>query len=83
MRFSERVVCAAGGVKDSLNGALKIALKKPGLGRRAVHALAAYPVLPLGRAHPRDKSATLLWGEMRDEQVRASLRQALYDLWKP
>lgn len=45
-------------------------------------ALLAYLALPLGRAHLRDKLAALLWGAMRDEQARASLRQALYELRK-
>src|SRR5215510_1758003 len=45
-------------------------------------ALLAYLALPLGRAHRREKLAALLWGAMRDEQARTSLRQALYDLRK-
>src|SRR5207247_8209561 len=34
--------------------------------------------LPLGRAHPRDKLATLLWSGIREESARASLRQTLF-----
>ena len=45
-------------------------------------ALLAYLALPAGRAHRRDKLAALLWGAMRSEQARTSLRQALYDLRK-
>jgi DNA-binding SARP family transcriptional activator/pimeloyl-ACP methyl ester carboxylesterase len=45
-------------------------------------ALLAYLALPPGQAHRRDKLAALLWGEMRDEQARTSLRQALYDIRK-
>jgi DNA-binding SARP family transcriptional activator len=45
-------------------------------------ALLAYLAVPPGHAHRRDKLAALLWGAMRDEQARASLRQALYDLRK-
>jgi DNA-binding SARP family transcriptional activator/pimeloyl-ACP methyl ester carboxylesterase len=45
-------------------------------------ALLAYLALPPGQAHRRDKLAALLWGAMRDEQARTSLRQALYDLRK-
>ena len=45
-------------------------------------ALLAYLAVPPGQAHRRDKLAALLWGAMRDEQARASLRQALYDLRK-
>jgi len=47
---------------------------------RKAQALMAYLALPPGRAHPRDKLATLLWGGMRDEQARNSLRQALFAL---
>jgi len=49
---------------------------------RKAQALLAYLALPLGRAHPRDKLAALLWGERGDEQARRSLRQALYDIRK-
>src|SRR5882672_7287203 len=45
-------------------------------------ALLAYLAVPPGHVHRRDKLAALLWGAMRDEQARASLRQALYDLRK-
>ena len=45
-------------------------------------ALLAYLAVPPGQAHRRDKLAALLWGAMRDEQARTSLRQALYDLRK-
>src|SRR5919201_958149 len=45
---------------------------------RKSQALLAYLALPLGRAHPRDKLAALLWGGIRDESARASLRQALF-----
>src|ERR671936_2259427 len=45
---------------------------------RKSQALLAYLALPAGRAHPRDKLAALLWGGIRDESARASLRQALF-----
>ncbi|PYN06912.1 MAG: alpha/beta hydrolase, partial [Candidatus Rokuibacteriota bacterium] len=45
---------------------------------RKSQALLAYLALPVGRAHPRDKLAALLWGGMREESARASLRQALF-----
>ncbi len=45
---------------------------------RKAQALLAYLALPLGRAHPRDKLAALLWGGIREESARASLRQALF-----
>jgi DNA-binding SARP family transcriptional activator len=44
---------------------------------RKAQALLAYLAMPLGQAHPRDKLAALLWGDMREPQARASLRQAL------
>jgi DNA-binding SARP family transcriptional activator/tetratricopeptide (TPR) repeat protein len=45
---------------------------------RKAQALLAYLALPLGRAHPRDKLAALLWGDIREESARASLRQVLF-----
>jgi DNA-binding SARP family transcriptional activator/pimeloyl-ACP methyl ester carboxylesterase len=45
-------------------------------------ALLAFLALSPGQPHRRDKLAALLWGAMRDEQARTSLRQALYDLRK-
>ena len=55
--------------------ALVIAIKKS-------QALLAYLALPLGQAHPRDKLAALLWGDMQEAQARAGLRQTLYTLRK-
>src|SRR2546425_10363075 len=49
---------------------------------RKSQALLAYLSLPLGRAHPRDKLAALLWGGIREESSRASLRQALFSIRK-
>jgi predicted ATPase/DNA-binding SARP family transcriptional activator len=40
-------------------------------------ALLAYLALPLGQSHPREKLATLLWGDMRHAQARGNLRNAL------
>src|SRR5262245_30588189 len=45
---------------------------------RKTQALLAYLALPLGQAHSRDKLAALLWGGIREESARASLRQALF-----
>jgi DNA-binding SARP family transcriptional activator/pimeloyl-ACP methyl ester carboxylesterase len=45
-------------------------------------ALLAYLAVRAGQPHRRDKLAALLWGAMREEQARTSLRQALYDLRK-
>jgi DNA-binding SARP family transcriptional activator len=44
---------------------------------RKTQALLAYLALPLGQAHPREKLATLLWGDMPDAQARGNLRNAL------
>jgi predicted ATPase/DNA-binding SARP family transcriptional activator len=49
---------------------------------RKSQALLAYLALPLGRAHPRDTLAALLWGGIRQESARASLRQALFSIRK-
>jgi DNA-binding SARP family transcriptional activator/tetratricopeptide (TPR) repeat protein len=45
--------------------------------RKKAQALLAYLALPPDRAHPRDKLAALLWGDMAPEAARHSLRQAL------
>jgi len=45
---------------------------------KKAQALLAYLAIPLGRAHPRDKLATLLWSGIREESARASLRQTLF-----
>ena len=47
---------------------------------RKAQALLAYLALPAGRAHPRDKLATLLWGDSAEGPARNSLRQALFAL---
>jgi DNA-binding SARP family transcriptional activator/tetratricopeptide (TPR) repeat protein len=47
---------------------------------RKAQALLAYLALSAGRAHPRDKLATLLWGNSPEGQARNSLRQALFAL---
>src|SRR5262245_29420518 len=49
---------------------------------RKSQALLAYLALPLGRAHPRDALAALLWGGTRQESARAGLRQALFSIRK-
>src|SRR2546421_6641359 len=45
---------------------------------KKAQALLAYLAIPVGQAHPRDKLAALLWGGIREESARASLRQALF-----
>jgi DNA-binding SARP family transcriptional activator len=49
---------------------------------RKARGLLAYLALPLGRAHPREKLAALLWGDMPDAQARGNLRQALSRIQK-
>lgn len=44
---------------------------------RKTQALLAYLALPPGQSHPRDKLATLLWGDMQNAQARGNLRNAL------
>jgi DNA-binding SARP family transcriptional activator len=47
---------------------------------KKARALLAYLAQPAGRAHPRDKLATLLWGDSPEGPARTSLRQALFAL---
>jgi len=49
---------------------------------RKAQGLLAYLALPCGVAHPRDKLAALLWGDMREGQARTNLRQTLFMLRK-
>ena len=49
---------------------------------RKAQALLAYLALPAGSAHPRDKLASLLWGNAVETTARTSLRQTLYALRK-
>src|SRR5262245_23191783 len=64
-----------GGFEVRLDSGLPVTFRT-----QKAQALLAYLALPLGRAHLRDKLAALLWGAMRAEQARTSLRQALYEL---
>src|SRR5258706_2719027 len=49
---------------------------------RKAQALLGYLALPAGRAHEREKLATLLWGETGREQAHNSLRQTLFGVRK-
>jgi DNA-binding SARP family transcriptional activator/tetratricopeptide (TPR) repeat protein len=71
------VVRLLGGFQARLEpgGALSLPTRKS-------QALLAYLALSLGRAHPRDQLAALLWGGIRQESARASLRQALFAIRK-
>ena len=44
---------------------------------KKAQALLGYLALPLGQSHPREKLATLLWGDMQHVQARGNLRNAL------
>src|SRR5207253_10142671 len=66
-----------GGLQARLDPGPAIALPT-----RKSQALLAYLALPVGRGHPRDKLAPLLWGGIREESARASLRQALFSIRK-
>jgi DNA-binding SARP family transcriptional activator len=57
---------------------LRLASGTPvGLSTKKAQALLAYLAVRPGQPHPRQKLATLLWGETGDAQARQSLRQAL------
>ncbi len=47
---------------------------------RKTRALLVYALLSDGKAISRERLAALLWGERGEEQARASVRQALYEL---
>src|SRR5262245_56160841 len=49
---------------------------------RKTQALLAFLSLAPRQAHPRDKLASLLWGDMPEAQARRSLRQSLFALRK-
>jgi predicted ATPase/DNA-binding SARP family transcriptional activator len=61
-----------GGFEAHLQGGAALVLPT-----RKTQALLAYLALPPGRSHPRDKLATLLWGDMQNAQARGNLRNAL------
>ena len=42
----------------------------------------AYLAVPVGQAHPREKLASLLWGDTQDAQARGNLRYALSRIGK-
>src|SRR5262245_13790772 len=49
---------------------------------RKTQALLAFLSLAPGRAYPRDKLASMLWGDVPEAQARRSLRQSLFALKK-
>jgi DNA-binding SARP family transcriptional activator/tetratricopeptide (TPR) repeat protein len=62
-----------GGFQAQLDSGRRLALPT-----RKSQALLAYLALPVGRPHPRDTLAALLWGGTRQESARAGVRQALF-----
>src|SRR5262245_41239501 len=52
------------------------------LSTKKAQALLAYLAVSAGQSHPRDRLATLLWGDMPALQARASLRQAMFGIRK-
>jgi DNA-binding SARP family transcriptional activator len=72
-------------VSVSLLGGFQVRLDSGpaiGLPTRKAQALLAYLAVPPGQEHPRDKLAALLWGGIREDSARASLRQALFAIRK-
>ena len=55
------------------------AARASSLGRKS-RALLAYLMLASARRAPRERLATLLWGDRGDDQARGSLRQALHEV---
>jgi DNA-binding SARP family transcriptional activator len=51
-----------------------------GLPTRKTQALLAYLALHPGQGHPRDKLASLLWGDMGQAEARRNLRRTLFSL---
>ncbi len=75
----------AAGLKLTLLGGFHAQLEAGSalvLPTRKAQALLAYLAIPLGQAHPREKLATLLWGDMQDAQARGNLRYALSKIRK-
>lgn len=70
-------VSLLGGFQVRLDSGRAVALPT-----RKAQALLAYLALPAGRPHPREALAALLWGGIREESARASLRQALFAIRK-
>jgi DNA-binding SARP family transcriptional activator/tetratricopeptide (TPR) repeat protein/ABC-type cobalamin/Fe3+-siderophores transport system ATPase subunit len=69
------IVTLLGGFRARLDPATPLALPT-----RKAQALLAYLALPPGTPHPRDKLASLLWGNTVETTARTSLRQTLYAL---
>ena len=71
------------GLKVTLLGGFEIQLASGAplsLPTKKAQGLLAYLAIGPGQSHPRDKLASLLWGEKSDDQARGGLRQALVAL---
>jgi DNA-binding SARP family transcriptional activator/tetratricopeptide (TPR) repeat protein len=71
------ILTLLGGFRARLDSGIPLALPT-----RKAQALLAYLAVPAGSAHPRDKLASLLWGNTIETTARTSLRQTLYALRK-
>src|SRR5215813_2555327 len=71
------------GLRLSLLGSFRLeADSEIALPSRKAQALLAYLALPAGRAHGRDKLASLLWADRGDVAARHNLRMALSQIGK-
>src|SRR4029077_18108596 len=70
---SELQLALLGGFHARLTSGAALALPT-----KKAQALLTYLALPVGRAHPRGKLAALLWGGIREEAARGSLRHAAF-----
>src|SRR5262249_57562697 len=75
--MGQLILTLLGGFRARLDSGAPVALPT-----RKAQALLAYLAVPLGTAHPRDKLASLLWGNTLETTARTSLRQTLYALRK-
>src|SRR5262245_33773408 len=71
------IVTLLGGFRARLDSGIPLALPT-----KKAQALLAYLAVPPGSPHPRDKLASLLWGNTLETTARTSLRQTLYALRK-
>src|SRR5262245_42195471 len=71
------ILTLLGGFRARLDPVTPLALPT-----RKTQALLAYLALPPGSAQPRDKLASLLWGNAVETTARTNLRQTLYALRK-
>src|SRR5262249_37129622 len=75
--MGQLILTLLGGFRARLDSGAPVALPT-----RKAQALLAYLAVPLGTAHPRDKLASLLWGNTLETTARTSLRQTLYAIRK-